>query len=134
VATILIIDDDFDIVEAMRMTLEANGFNVVAAYSGAEGLRTIKTVAPDLIILDVMMEDDTAGFKVAWTLRSPDPGSEFAAFRNTPLLMITSISEKKGMKFNPETDGDFLSVDEFLSKPVPPKKLLESVRALLSRH
>ncbi len=45
-ATILIIDDDFDIVEAMRMTLEANGFNVVAAYSGAEGLRTIKTVTP----------------------------------------------------------------------------------------
>lgn len=130
---ILIIDDDFDIVEAMKMTLSAHGYEVFTAYAGAEGLVKIKEVHPDLVILDVMMEDDTAGFKVSWALRNQDPASEFAAFRKVPLLMITSISEKKGMKFDPQKDGDFLPVDEFIPKPIMPKKLLEKVEALLQR-
>ncbi len=130
---ILIIDDDFDIVEAMRMTLEAHGYEVETAYTGEDGLRRVKEVSPDLIILDVMMEDDTAGFKVSWALRNTDPKSEFGQHRNIPLLMITSISEKKGMRFDPKTDGDFLPVDEFIAKPVMPKVLLEKVETLLLR-
>ena len=130
---ILIIDDDFDIVEAMRMTLEAHDYEVETAYTGEDGLRRVKEVNPDLVILDVMMEDDTAGFKVTWALRNADPKSEFSAHRQTPLLMITSISEKKGMRFDPKTDGDFLPVDEFIAKPVMPKVLLEKVATLLLR-
>lgn len=130
---ILIIDDDYDIVEAMRMTLEANGYEVHTAASGKEGLVRVKAVEPDLIILDVMMEDDTAGFRVSWELRNPDPKSEFAGFRKTPLLMITAIAEKKGLHFDPRKDGDFLPVDEFISKPIMPRALLEKVRALLLR-
>jgi CheY-like chemotaxis protein len=130
---ILIIDDDFDIVEAMRMTLEAHGYEVETAYTGEDGLRRVKEVNPDLIILDVMMEDDTAGFKVSWALRNTDPKSEFSQHRGIPLLMITSISEKKGMRFDPKTDGDFLPVDEFIAKPVMPKVLLEKVETLLLR-
>lgn len=133
VKRILIIDDDYDIVEAMKMTLEAHGYEVHTAFTGEEGLVTVKQVFPDLVILDVMMEDDTAGFKVSWALRSTDPKSEFAQFRNVPLLMITSISEKKGMRFDPKTDGDFLPVDEFISKPVMPRVLLEKVETLLLR-
>ncbi len=130
---ILIIDDDFDIVEAMRMTLEAHGYGVETAYTGEDGLRRVKEVSPDLIILDVMMEDDTAGFKVSWALRNTDPKSEYGLHRGIPLLMITSISEKKGMRFDPKTDGDFLPVDEFIAKPVMPKVLLEKVETLLLR-
>lgn len=133
-ATILIIDDDFDIVEAMKMTLETRGYEVFTAFAGSEGLNRVKEVSPDLIILDVIMEDDTAGFKVSWALRSADPKSEYAAYQRTPLLMITSIAEKKGMKFDPKTDGDFLPVDEFISKPVSPKQLLEKVQTLLLRR
>ncbi len=130
---ILIIDDDYDIVEAMRMTLEANGYTVHTAASGKEGLARVKEVEPDLIILDVMMEEDTAGFRVAWELRNPDPKSEYDRFRKTPVMMITAIAEKKGMHFDPKKDGDFLPVDEFISKPIMPKALLEKVRALLLR-
>ncbi len=131
---ILIIDDDYDIVEAMKMTLEAHKYKIFTAFSGTEGLSRVKETHPDLIILDVMMEDDTAGFKVTWALRNPDPKSEFADFREIPLLMITSISQKKGMKFDPKTDGDFLPVDEFICKPVMPKVLLEKVEGLLLRQ
>lgn len=130
---ILIIDDDYDIVEAMRMTLEAHQYEIHAAYTGEEGLARVREVSPDLIILDVMMEDDTAGFRVTWALRNHDPKSAYARFRKVPLLMITSISEKKGITFDPVKDGDFLPVDEFIAKPVMPKVLLDKVEALLLR-
>jgi len=131
---ILIIDDDADIVEAMRMVLEANDFEIHTAFTGAEGLEKVKQVRPDLVILDVMMEDDTAGFRVSWALRNQDPRSEYADCRDIPLLMISAVSEMKGFRFDPRRDGDYLPVDEFLSKPVMPLDLIGKVDALLSRE
>ncbi len=129
---ILIIDDDPDIVEAMRMPLEANTYNVITANNGEEGLRRAKDEIPDLVILDVMMETDTEGFHVAYELRSEEPDSEYKDCRNIPILMITAISQKKGMNFSPEKDDTFLPVNGFIEKPVQPKDLLEKVAELLS--
>ena len=61
---VLIIDDDFDLVEAMRITLEAAGFDVIDAQDGAKGLAKIKSEQPDLAILDVMMSAMDEGFHV----------------------------------------------------------------------
>jgi CheY-like chemotaxis protein len=129
---ILIIDDDSDIVEAMRMPLEANAYNVITANSGKEGLQRAKDETPDLIILDVMMETDTEGFHVAYALRSEEPDSEYKNCRKIPILMITAISQKKGMDFSPEKDDTFLPVDGFIEKPVQPKDLLGKVAELLA--
>jgi CheY-like chemotaxis protein len=128
---ILIIDDDPDIIEAMRMPLEANDYEVITASCGKEGLQRAKDEIPDLIILDVMMETDTEGFHVAYELRSEDKDSEYKKCRETPILMITAISQKKGMDFSPEKDEAFLPVDDFVKKPVHPKDLLEKVTELL---
>jgi CheY-like chemotaxis protein len=129
---ILIIDDDPDIVEAMRMPLEANSYNVITASNGKEGLKRAKDEIPDLIILDVMMETDTEGFHVAYALRSEEPDSEYKNCRKIPILMITAISQKKGMSFSPEKDDTFLPVDSFIEKPIQPKNLLEKVAELLA--
>jgi CheY-like chemotaxis protein len=129
---ILIIDDDPDIVEAMRMPLEANAYNVITASSGKEGLQRAKDEIPDLIILDVMMETDTEGFHVAYALRSEEPDAEYKNCRKIPILMITAISQKKGMDFSPEKDDTFLPVDGFIEKPVQPKDLLGKVAELLA--
>ncbi|GAX59842.1 response regulators [Candidatus Scalindua japonica] len=129
---ILIIDDDPDIVEAMRMPLEANGYNVISASSGKDGLQRAKEEVPDLIILDVMMENDTAGFHVAYELKSEEPDSEYKDCRNIPILMITAISQKKGMSFSPDNDDTFLPVDGFIEKPVQPKDLLERAAEYLA--
>jgi len=129
---ILIIDDDPDIVEAMRMPLEANLYDVVTASNGKDGLQRAKEEIPDLIILDVMMETDTEGFHVAYELRSEEPDSEYKDCRNIPILMITAISQKKGMNFSPEKDDTFLPVDGFIEKPVQPKDLLENVAEFLA--
>lgn len=128
---ILVIEDDVDMAEAVRMPLEANGYEVIHALTGEEGLQKVKEVEPDLIILDVMMETTTAGFQVSLQLRSPDPASEYAAYRNTPILMLTAIHTTTSLRFGP--DEGYLPVDEFVEKPIDPDELLEQVRTLIER-
>jgi len=72
---ILVIDDDPDLVEVMRLTLETQGYQVFSAAGGEQGLKAVKEIQPDLIILDVMMDYTTEGFQVSLKLRSPDPES-----------------------------------------------------------
>jgi len=73
---VIVIDDDPDMVESIRITLEANDYEVCSAENGTEGLKLIKEIHPDLIILDVMMDTITEGFQVSYQLRSQDPKSE----------------------------------------------------------
>lgn len=128
---ILIVDDDDDLVLAMRLPLEAAGFQVFRAANADEGLQKVKEIKPDLIILDVMMDTTTAGFQVSLTLRSPDPKSEYAAYSHIPILMLTAIHQTTPLRFGP--DKDYLPVDAFIEKPIEPKKLIEQVRAHLKQ-
>lgn len=128
---ILVIDDDPDTVELMRIALEANGYDVSSASNGTEGLKAVKVIRPDLIILDVMMDTTTEGFQVSYQLRSHDPNSEYQEFSTIPIIMLTGISQKMQMKFSVQRDGDYLAVDEFLEKPIQIDPLLETIRKLL---
>ena len=126
---ILVIEDDLDMVTAIRMPLEANGYEVFHAATGEEGLQKVKEVEPDLIILDVMMETTTAGFQVSLQLRNPAPDSEYAAYREVPILMLTAIHTTTSLRFGP--DEAYLPVDDFVDKPIDPDVLLEKVQALI---
>lgn len=128
---ILIVDDDPDMVEALRMPLEAHGYSVAHAASGRVALNIIPKLRPDLIILDVMMETTTEGFHVSLALRSPDPNSEYAAYRDIPILMLTSIHSTTPLRFGP--DQDYLPVDVFIDKPVDSDKLLAKIAELLAK-
>ena len=129
---ILIIDDDDDIVQAMRLPLEGAGYQVKRAANGDEGLKMVKEVKPDLILLDVMMDSTTAGFQVSLALRNPQPTSEYASFRHIPILMITAIHSTTPLRFGP--DGDYLPVDAFIEKPIEPAELLAQVRKHLAKQ
>ncbi len=124
---ILIIDDDADLTLSMKIPLEAHGYEVDTAATGREGLEKVLSFEPDLILLDVMMETTTEGFKVSYKLRDPSPESPYKAFRKTPILMVSSVSKYTGMKYDPKTDGDFLPVQDFIEKPIEPDKLLQKV-------
>ena len=128
---ILIVDDDDDIVFSMRLPLEAAGYKVFRAASSQEGLQQVKQVNPNLILLDVMMDTTTAGFQMSLTLRSPDPDSEYAAYKNIPIIMITAIHTTTPLRFAP--DSDYLPVDAFIEKPIEPEVLLAKVREHVSR-
>jgi len=98
---VLIIDDDFDLVEAMRITLEAAGFEVIDAQDGEKGLALIRTEAPDLVLLDVMMSAMDEGFHVAYRIR------EEPAIKDTPIVMLTAVGNQTGFQFDPSKDADF---------------------------
>jgi DNA-binding response OmpR family regulator len=131
-AKILIIDDDPDIVAAVRLTLEHGGHQVLHAAGGAEGLALLKAERPDLLILDVMMETHTEGFQLALKVRSPDPTSEWIEFKDLPILMLTAIHSTTPLRFEP--DIDYLPVELFVDKPIDPDDLLAKVEWLLDRE
>ncbi|MFA5779355.1 MAG: response regulator [Elusimicrobiota bacterium] len=122
---ILIVEDDLDVVEAMKVVLESKKYRVISANDGKEGLEKAKSEKPDLIILDVMMRHETEGFKVTQTLRRNEQT------KYIPILMVTAITQKTGFPFSPETDGEFLPVDDYVEKPVQPDDLLLRVEKLL---
>jgi len=131
-ATILMIDDDSDIVQAARIPLEAAGHELHSAQSGEDGLRLLQAIAPDLIILDVMMETYTAGFHVSLALRDRSPDSPYAAHRHTPILMLTAIHTTTPLRFEP--DEDYLPVDAVLEKSAGPEALVALVNQLLAKR
>jgi len=126
-AKIVIVDDDQDIVSALQATLEANEYDVVAAYEREEGMKLIKSEQPNLIILDVMMSTWQDGFEMARELKKN------AESKNIPILMLTAVKDKTGINFK-STAGDptWLPVDGFLDKPVESELLLSEVSKILS--
>jgi CheY-like chemotaxis protein len=124
---ILVTDDDPDMVRAMKAVLEAARFEVLTAPDGPDCLRKLRASKVDLLILDVMMTTETEGFQVAYEIRQ-DP-----QLRGLPILMLTAIEGKTGMKFSPATDEDYLPVDDFLSKPVNLDELVRRVQTLLAK-
>jgi DNA-binding response OmpR family regulator len=122
-ARILIVDDDPDVVDACRLFLEKKGFNVSAAYNRAEGMSAIQSYKPDLVILDVMMDQPDDGIAMAQDLRRQG----FKA----PILMLTSISKVTGMTYG--RDNDLVPVDEFQEKPIDPATLVAKIERLLGK-
>ncbi len=125
-AKILIVDDDPDIVESMRVVLESRGYSVCSAVSGEEGLKVTRQESPDLIVLDVMMPDGMDGFQVAREIKQ-DP-----KMKHIPILMLTAIKDKTGLDFQKEVgDKDWLPVEDYCSKPLNHDELLKKVSKLL---
>ena len=126
---ILIIDDDRDLVDSMRIILESKAYSVRAAYNGKEGVMEMERKIPDLIILDVMMSTDTEGFDLAYKLqRSPQ-------YKKIPILMLTSFPQKmveQGPENFQHIMGEDWPVTMFFEKPIQPEKLLASVEQLLT--
>ena len=124
---ILIIDDDADIVEAMRLVLEKRGYQVTIAVDGNEGLSKARSEKPDAIILDVMMPG-LDGFEVARELKGNSQTREIA------ILMLTAIKDKTGFDFQKGSgEPDWLPVDDYCNKPLDYEVLLEKIAHLL-RH
>lgn len=130
-ARILIVDDDPDILESLRLVLNADGHEVLEATNGTQGLEQITTNHPDLIILDVMMDTTTEGFQLTLQLRSPDPTSIYREYKDIPILMLTAIHSTTPLRFGPTQD--FLPVEDFVDKPIDPEQLLEKVNSLLAK-
>lgn len=121
--TILVVDDDPDIVLANRLVLESAGYAVEEAESGEAGLAKMRAGRPDLILMDVMMTNPLDGYYTTQQI-SDDPH-----LREIPILMISSITTSQYAATFP-TD-QYLNIREFISKPVEPEVLLGKVKQYL---
>ena len=125
---ILVVDDDPDILDAVTMILESQGYEVVTACDGVEGLANLKAEHPDLMILDLLMPK-MDGFAVCKELHDP----RWSKFRDTPVLILTSVREDASRRrYELETDLE-LDVDDYIEKPMNPDILLERVGKLVKR-
>lgn len=122
-AKILIVDDDPDVVETTRLVLEKAGHQVSHAHNRRDGMKALEAQRPDLLILDVMMEEPDDGIAMAQDLRRK-------GFK-TPVLMMTSLDKVTG--YNYDRDESLVPVDDYQEKPLDPAKLRERVTALLSK-
>lgn len=129
---ILIIDDDKDLAGTLAKVFVNKGYNVTEAYNGAEGLKKALSIKPDLIIMDVMMETDTAGFEIANQIRSKRPFSKYKDIKDTPIIIITSIHQFTNSRFSMDDKNNFLpDLNGFLTKPVNIDVLLAKVKEIL---
>ncbi len=122
---ILIIDDDKDLILQVKEFLEPEGFEVISAKTGKEGLERVGLDRPDLILLDLMIESHDTGFTVARAIK----GSP--ATRDIPVIMLSSALEQTGIAYDQERDGHWMKTYAFLEKPCDPKTLLPKIRELL---
>lgn len=121
-ARILIVDDDPDVVEACKLFLERDSHEIATAYSREEGMASVGSFKPDLLILDVVMEQPDDGIAMAQELRRQG----FAK----PILMLTSIGRVTGLSYG--RDAELVPVDVFLEKPADPTTLRRLVGELLA--
>ena len=124
---VLIIDDDVDFVDLNKAVLESNGFEVETAFSAREGLDKVQFDAPNLILLDLMLEKHDTGFSFAKTIKG-DP-----RYKNIPILMISAVAGETGYDFSQESDGYWMKTDDFVPKPVEPDVLVKKINALLDK-
>ena len=117
---ILVIDDDKDFLYATRVILETGGYEVFLAENGKTGVEMWKSVAPDLAIIDMMMETWAEGFTVLSKIRAMETG------RDTPLFILTAV-DLQGPYQSWGPPGDFPKVEMVLHKPVKAEDLLRYI-------
>ena len=127
---ILIVDDDTDYCASVRALLEAEGYTVHCAPSAKEGLRRLETERPDLIVLDIMMEDAWAGYGVNQAVKY---GEKSAQIGSVPILMVSSIAEPPQSVFPMAGEAEMITPDDYLTKPLDIRVFLEHVRRLLAQ-
>jgi CheY-like chemotaxis protein len=127
-ATILVVDDDVDILEQTCMILQNAGYKTVEAGGEAEAKELLKTLRPDLAILDLMMENMDSGFILSHLIKKMDPG--------IPVIIISAVTSQTGLHFDTSSQGEkaWIKADAIMAKGTRPEQLIGEVERLLSKQ
>lgn len=109
---VLLVDDDRDYLDSMRLQLEAEGFEVTTAESREEGKRLFEESPPDLAIIDLMLEEPDGGFTLCHQIKKSHPES--------PVIMVSNVANETGLDFDATTSEErqWIKADAWLPKPV----------------
>ena len=119
--TILVVDDEQDLLDLIEYNLRKEGFNVLKAENGQEGIQIAKEQKPNLVLLDIMMPK-MSGIEVCSQMRTD------ADLRQIPIIFLTARSDEKT-----EIEGLDKGADDFITKPISTTKLLSRIKAVLRR-
>jgi len=118
---ILVVDDEVDLVETVRFSLEMEGFQVLVSYNGEDALNQARKENPDLILLDIMLPK-LDGYKVCRLLKFDE------RYKHIPILMLTAKTQAKDKQTGMETGAD-----EYITKPFDIDQLMEKIKAYLNK-
>lgn len=125
--SILVVDDDVQLVESVTTLLESVGYEVTSAYRAEAGLELAKETSPDLILLDVMFAGPPGpdGIEISRQIRKD------AELRHIPIVMLSGVKKVLELGYNVQPDETFMPVEAFIDKPVKPEKLLTTIEDIL---
>jgi len=122
---ILLVDDDPDFVEAVRVIVENGGYEVEVAYDGKEGLEAVAERKPDLIVLDVMMPVMN-GHEACAKLKG-DKETE-----DIPIILLTAVADRVTTSTYTHRDMLESEAEDYMPKPVEPNELLDRIKSWVS--
>jgi DNA-binding response OmpR family regulator len=120
---ILCIEDEAEMIDLTRLVLEREGFEVLGAVGGSQGLEIVKREKPDLVLLDLMMPD-IDGWEVYRQMKADEESAQI------PVIVVTA----KAQSIDKVLGLQVAKVDDYITKPFGPKELLESIRRILNRQ
>ncbi len=127
-ADVLLVDDDRDIRDSLKVLLETQGYGVRIAVNGRDALAALNAKRPDVMILDVMMSSDTEGFDLAFELQ------QMPQFQGLPIIIMTSFLDKvreEGPDQFQHILGESWPAKWLFEKPVDPKRLIQKIEEIL---
>ncbi len=122
---ILLVDDDPDFVEAVKVIVESGGYDVRVAYDGKEGLDAVKEQRPDLIVLDVMMPVMDGHATCAALKKNPDTSE-------IPIILLTAVADRVTTSKYSHRDMLESEAEDYMPKPVDPPELLTLIKRWLA--
>ena len=124
--SVLLVDDDPDFLEMHSAVLENKGFEVIAAKNSKECMDKLEKIQPDIVVLDVMMEQFDSGFKTSKRIKEK--------YKNLPVMLLTSIGAQTGLEFSSNTDIlKETGADILLDKPVSPRVFIDEIKKLTEK-
>ena len=120
-ATVLLVEDDPVILKLLEVNFELEGYAVLLAHDGAEGIELARAERPDLIISDIMMPN-VSGIELVQTLKADDATS------GIPIILLSAKAQTADIRAGMEAGAD-----DYVTKPFEPLELVEHVQALLAR-
>ena len=119
---ILIIEDELDLIQALKLRLEANGYEISEALDGQEGLNKAREEKPDLVILDIRLPK-LDGFKVCRMLKFDEK------YQKIPIIMLTARIQQADIQ-----QGIEAGADAYITKPYKAADLLKKIKELLTKN
>lgn len=125
--TVLVVDDDIDYLNQIRLQLEAAGFEVLTAEGQKAAEDILRRRKPDLAVVDLMMEHQDSGFVLCYHLKKKDPA--------LPVILVTAVTSETGLEFDATTEEErsWIKADRVLAKPIRYEQLFAEIERLIGK-